>query len=133
MDVAEDRHVDAGREQRVDRGRHWRVAGIVDRFLALPVIWRSGVAAALVLLVVLVAEDYIWPMADDWNAQANRIEKIIDQAHIRLPTGGSLLIELSPMIADRAAECADTHGGYGQPRFVKDLAGHRRILCLKKS
>ena len=32
-----------------------------------------------VLLVVLVAEDYIWPMADDWNAQANRIEKIIDQ------------------------------------------------------
>ena len=52
---------------------------LVDRFLALPVIWRSGVAAALVLLVVLVAEDYIWPMADDWNAQANRIEKIIDQ------------------------------------------------------
>ena len=52
---------------------------LVDRFLELPVIWRSGVAAALVLLVVLVAEDYIWPMADDWNAQANRIEKIIDQ------------------------------------------------------
>ncbi|MBQ71333.1 MAG: hypothetical protein CMJ67_00345 [Planctomycetaceae bacterium] len=53
---------------------------LVDRFLALPTIWRVGVTAAIVALVFLVADDYVWPTADAWNEESDRISKIIGQS-----------------------------------------------------
>lgn len=53
---------------------------LVDRFLALPAIWRFGVTAAVIALVLLVADDYVWPTADAWNEESDRISTIIDQS-----------------------------------------------------
>jgi hypothetical protein len=52
----------------------------VDRFLALPAIWRFAVTAAVIALVFLVADDYVWPTADAWNEESDRISRIIDQS-----------------------------------------------------
>lgn len=53
---------------------------LVDRFLALPAIWRFAVTAAVIALVFLVADDYVWPTADAWNEESDRISRIIDQS-----------------------------------------------------
>ena len=53
---------------------------LVDRFLALPAIWRVAVTGAVVALVFLVADDYVWPTADTWNQESDRISRIIDQS-----------------------------------------------------
>ncbi|TWT53179.1 Release factor glutamine methyltransferase [Rubripirellula amarantea] len=59
------------------------------------------------------------------------IERILAEANTRLVDGGRLLIELSPMIADACQELAE-EAGYGDIRFIKDLAGHKRILSVTK-
>lgn len=61
------------------------------------------------------------------------IERLLDEAHPLLVPGGCCLIELSPMIAAAAAELVTAHGGYEPASFIKDLAGHRRILSTKRS
>lgn len=53
---------------------------LVDRFLSLPALWRVGVIVAVTLLVILVAQDYVWPTADEWNKESDRISRIIDQS-----------------------------------------------------
>lgn len=53
---------------------------LVDRFLVLPPIWRVISAAAVILLVYLVAQDYVWPAAREWNEESDRIARIIDQS-----------------------------------------------------
>ena len=50
---------------------------LVDRFLALPPIWRIAGAGALLVVAVLVAQDHVWPIADEWNREAYRIERSI--------------------------------------------------------
>ena len=55
-------------------------ADLVDRFLALPAIWRFAASAAVVALVFLVADDYVWPTADAWNEESDRISRIINQS-----------------------------------------------------
>ena len=60
------------------------------------------------------------------------IERLIAEGHPRLCERGWLLVELSPMIADASSERLDQHGGYEPATFVKDLAGHRRILVARK-
>ncbi len=61
------------------------------------------------------------------------IEQLAQQASKRLRAGGRLIIELSPMIADRCQELIAQLGSYDDIRFIKDLAGHRRVLsCQRK-
>ena len=59
------------------------------------------------------------------------IERILREVPSRLRSGGRLIVELSPMIADACASLADEVGVFDDPRFIKDLAGHRRILSLR--
>lgn len=58
------------------------------------------------------------------------IKRLMAESYQRLNPGGRLIIELSPMIADACEELAEQIGELGDLRFIKDLAGHRRILSL---
>lgn len=60
------------------------------------------------------------------------IERLEDQAFERLLGGGSVLIELSPMIAPEAEAFFLEKGRWSDIRFVRDLAKHRRVLIAKK-
>lgn len=59
------------------------------------------------------------------------IARLIEQSADRLRSGGRLLIELSPMIADACKELAEQSGRWSDSEFIKDLAGHRRVLLLQ--
>ncbi len=59
------------------------------------------------------------------------IERILDEAPKYLVPGGSVVIELSPMIADQVQQLVAARPAYGTPRFIKDLAQHRRILSVR--
>ncbi len=61
------------------------------------------------------------------------IEKLAGQAASRLRPGGRLIVELSPMIADACQEIVAQTGCYEDIKFVKDLAGHRRILSCQRA
>lgn len=61
------------------------------------------------------------------------IEKLAGQAAKRLRPGGRLIIELSPMIADACQEIIANTGSFEDVRFIKDLAGHRRILSCQRA
>ena len=61
------------------------------------------------------------------------IERIFDEIPARLRPGGRLILELSPMIAEACAELAGESGQFEDPRFIKDLSGHRRILSLRRA
>jgi hypothetical protein len=50
---------------------------LVDRFLALPQIWRIAATGALLVVAILVAQDHVWPIADEWNREADRISRSI--------------------------------------------------------
>lgn len=56
-----------------------RKPDLVDRFLAWPALWRIASAGVCVLMAVLVAQDYVWPAADAWNDEADRISRTIDK------------------------------------------------------
>lgn len=56
------------------------------------------------------------------------IARLIGEAAERLVSGGGLMIEFSPMIADACGELFKADGRYHEPKFTKDLAGHRRII-----
>ncbi|QEG02076.1 Release factor glutamine methyltransferase [Stieleria maiorica] len=58
------------------------------------------------------------------------IKRLMAEAYPRLEPGGRLIIELSPMIADACEDLAEHISELGDLRFIKDLAGHRRILSL---
>ncbi len=60
------------------------------------------------------------------------IKRILGESYGRLHPGGRLIMELSPMIAEACLELAEQVSELGDPRFVKDLAGHRRILSLAR-
>lgn len=60
------------------------------------------------------------------------IEQLIQQAAARLKQGGQLIIELSPMIADRSVELLAAAEQFEPAKFIKDLAGHRRILTATR-
>lgn len=61
------------------------------------------------------------------------IERLIEQAAERLVGGGRLVIELSPMIADRCAALINESGSYDEPKLIKDLAGRRRVLSAQRN
>ncbi|KAA5544400.1 peptide chain release factor N(5)-glutamine methyltransferase [Roseiconus nitratireducens] len=60
------------------------------------------------------------------------IKRLMAESYPRLNPGGRLIIELSPMIAGACEELADQISELGDLRFVKDLAGHRRVLSLRR-
>ncbi|TWT98681.1 peptide chain release factor N(5)-glutamine methyltransferase [Stieleria varia] len=60
------------------------------------------------------------------------IKRLLGESYGRLHQGGRLIIELSPMIAEACAELAEQISELGDLRFIKDLAGHRRILSLSR-
>lgn len=51
----------------------------------------------------------------------------------RLREGGWLICELSPMIAEAAEQAVRDHGELSPAHFVKDLAGHRRVLVTQRT
>ncbi len=59
------------------------------------------------------------------------IERLIPQAYNCLRNGGHLLIEFSPMIADRVAQMFN-RDQWSEPVIVKDLAGHARIVAVSR-
>jgi hypothetical protein len=53
---------------------------LVDRYLALQPIWRGIGAAAMVLVAILVWDEYVQPTANDWNTESDRISNTIERA-----------------------------------------------------
>lgn len=60
------------------------------------------------------------------------IRRLVDQAAPRLRPGGSLMVEISPMIAEATAAIVSEHGEFTPPTFTKDLAGHRRVISATR-
>lgn len=60
------------------------------------------------------------------------IATLIDEGANKINSGGWLILELSPMIAEQSAELVRESGHYHAPRLIKDLAGHARILSAQK-
>jgi release factor glutamine methyltransferase len=60
------------------------------------------------------------------------IARLITQAGKRLHSGGQLVVELSPMIADASAQLVTADGRFAPPRLIKDLAGHKRVLTASR-
>ncbi|MEL6108429.1 MAG: peptide chain release factor N(5)-glutamine methyltransferase [Planctomycetota bacterium] len=60
------------------------------------------------------------------------IKRLLAESYSRLNLGGRLIVELSPMIADACEDLAEQIPEFGDLRFVKDIAGHRRVLSLKR-
>ncbi|TWT93019.1 peptide chain release factor N(5)-glutamine methyltransferase [Neorhodopirellula pilleata] len=60
------------------------------------------------------------------------ISRIISEAAGHLAASGQLVIELSPMIAEACVRLADSSGHYSDIKLIKDLAGHQRILTMRR-
>ena len=60
------------------------------------------------------------------------IERLMLQASDKLLPGGSLLIELSPMIAAACKNMFEQTATWNDVRLVKDLAGHQRVIVASK-
>lgn len=58
------------------------------------------------------------------------IERILNEAPPYLRSGGHLIMELSPMIADACADLAKGQGSYSKTSFIKDLDGNRRVITM---
>jgi release factor glutamine methyltransferase len=61
------------------------------------------------------------------------IDRILRESPDRLRPGGRLILEISPMIADACEALAASNDAFTDLRFIKDLAGHRRIFSLERS
>jgi release factor glutamine methyltransferase len=55
------------------------------------------------------------------------IERLIPQAAERLLPGGVLLMEISPMIAERVQQQVDAQSGLNWVKAIRDHAGHARV------
>ena len=60
------------------------------------------------------------------------IERVIELCRDRLMSGGWCIVEMSPMIADSAMAIAEEAEIFAELKFVKDLAGHRRLLSMRR-
>jgi release factor glutamine methyltransferase len=60
------------------------------------------------------------------------IQRLVPAAAEQLAPGGSLLLEVSPMIELQTHEIIQAHGGYETPRTLKDLAGLARVVVAKR-
>ncbi len=60
------------------------------------------------------------------------IEEIVAGAPLRLRQGGLLALEVAPGVADTTLAAIRGQAGLGEPRVVRDLAGHRRIVLAER-
>lgn len=60
------------------------------------------------------------------------IERLIELAPERLVSGGRLIVELSPMIAEACLAMAQKNPELTDARLIKDLAGHHRVLSVAR-
>ncbi|MBN2218137.1 MAG: methyltransferase, partial [Pirellulales bacterium] len=60
------------------------------------------------------------------------IERLIPQAVARLRSGGHLLLEISPMIAEAVHELIAAEPSLGDPAVIKDLARLPRVVRCEK-
>lgn len=60
------------------------------------------------------------------------IQRLVPQAAARLFVGGTLALELSPMIADQVRALLESHPQFTQVCVVKDLAGLARIAVAQR-
>lgn len=56
------------------------MSSLTERFNEMPRAIRWAVAAGVILLAFLAWDDYVAPMADQWNRDADRIEVKVEQA-----------------------------------------------------
>ncbi len=56
------------------------------------------------------------------------IAPLIGQSAERLAAGGRLICEISPMLRGAVAELFGTDRRWGEPKFIKDLAGQVRVV-----
>ena len=61
------------------------------------------------------------------------IKRLLHQTVHRVRCGGQMVIELSPMIADACVQFAHQTDHFDDVRLLKDLAGHARVLSVRKS
>jgi release factor glutamine methyltransferase len=61
------------------------------------------------------------------------IERLIPQAADRLETGGSLLLEISPMLEDTVRRLIAADGRFALDATIKDLAGHARVIAARRN
>jgi release factor glutamine methyltransferase len=61
------------------------------------------------------------------------IERLIPQAADRLESGGSLLLEISPMLEDSVRRLIAADGRFALEATIKDLAGHARVIPAKRN
>jgi release factor glutamine methyltransferase len=60
------------------------------------------------------------------------IQRLVAQAAERLLPGGWLIVEISPMLADRVQHLLETHAGFNSPQIHKDLAGLARVVVAQR-
>ena len=60
------------------------------------------------------------------------LKRLIPDAGKHLRTGGSLIMEISPMILGPVSELVSNSGCFEPPEVIKDLAGHARVVVGKK-
>ncbi len=60
------------------------------------------------------------------------ISRLISESATKLNADGVLIFETSPLIMDRCLELVAANGGFSEPRVVKDLSGHRRVVVARK-
>ncbi|HID24616.1 MAG TPA: hypothetical protein EYP14_19765 [Planctomycetaceae bacterium] len=61
------------------------------------------------------------------------VERILAEAPPFLAPHGSVLLEIAPEQAEAVQQLAAEQGEYGQIRFAKDLAGHRRVAVIPRA
>jgi release factor glutamine methyltransferase len=61
------------------------------------------------------------------------IARLIQSAPDYLLAGGSLALEISPMIAERVRQLVIEDGRYRSPEIRKDLAGHARVVLARRA
>ncbi len=59
------------------------------------------------------------------------IAPLIAQSAERLAAGGRLICEISPMLRDTVAHLLRADGRWHEPKFIKDLAGHERVVVAR--
>lgn len=87
--------------------RDERPEDMVDRFLGLPASWQLGGLLILVVVAILVAQEHVWPTADRWNDEADRIERTLAKARNLdrglPPSIERIAVTLGPIEEPRAA------------------------------
>jgi len=53
---------------------------LAERWSALPLRWKRLLVVAAVVLGFVLYMDWIWPIAERWNAESDRIEAVLERA-----------------------------------------------------